>query len=132
MVAWSGPAAPSSPATSDALAASRPVRRRPGARASACAADARAEALRAERQALADQIQNEVFSAHRTLLQGLGTVKTSARRLTAAEASYRVRRLLFQTGKTTSVELLDAQVELTRARLEALYARVDARVAKSG
>lgn len=101
----------------------------PGAHASTRAAGARAEALRAERQALADQIQSEVFSAHRTLLQELGTVKTSARRLTAAEESYRVRRLLFQTGKATSVELLDAEVELTRARLEAIYARVDARVA---
>lgn len=101
----------------------------PGASASTRATEARAEALRAERRALADQIQSEVFSAHRTLLQELGTVKTSARRLSAADESYRVRRLLFQTGKATSVELLDAELELTRARLEALYARVDARVA---
>ena len=101
----------------------------PGASASTRATEARAEALRAERRALADQIQSEVFSAHRSLLQELGTVKTSARRLAAADESYRVRRLLFQTGKATSVELLDAEVELTRARLEALYARVDARVA---
>ena len=102
----------------------------PGAHAGARAADARAEALLAERRALADQIQSEVFSAHRTLLPELGTVKTSARRLVAAEESYRVRRLLFQTGKATSVELMDAEVELTRARLEALNARVDARVAQ--
>jgi outer membrane protein TolC len=101
----------------------------PGSSAAARARTAHAGSIRFERQALADRIRSEVFSAQRTLLRELGSVKTTARRLAAAEESYRVRRLLFQTGKATSVELLDAETELTRARLDALYARVDARVA---
>ena len=101
----------------------------PSALAASRAVQARSESLGSERRALADRIRSEVFSARRILLQELGSVKTAARRLAAAEESYRVRRLLFQAGKATSVELMDAEVELTRARLEALNGRVDCRVA---
>jgi len=56
--------------------------------------------------------------------------QTTARGLAAAEESYRTRRLLFQNGRATTVELLDAETELTRARLEAIGARIDGRVAE--
>jgi outer membrane protein TolC len=38
--------------------------------------------------------------------------------------------LLFQNGGATTLELLDAETDLTRARLEALDARLDERVAQ--
>ena len=52
-----------------------------------------------------------------------------ARGLAAAQESYRARRLLYQNGRATTVELLDAETDLTRARLDALGARIDERVA---
>jgi len=54
---------------------------------------------------------------------------STAQGLVAAEESYRVRRSLFQNGRATSVELTDAETDLTRARLEAINARVDLRIA---
>ena len=50
--------------------------------------------------------------------------------LASAEESYRVRRELFRAGRATSVELTDAETDLMRSRLDALNARMDARVAK--
>ena len=41
-----------------------------------------------------------------------------------------VRRSLFQNGRATSVELTDAETELTRARLSVVSARIDARIAE--
>ncbi len=55
---------------------------------------------------------------------------STARGLSAAEEGYRVRRLLFLAGRATSVELTDAETELTRARQSALDARVDQRVSR--
>jgi outer membrane protein TolC len=92
-------------------------------------AEARIRAMDADRQALADQIHMQVMSAFQDLTEARIAEETSARRLVAAEESYRTRRLLFQNGRATTVELLDAETDLTRARLEAVGARIDGRVA---
>jgi outer membrane protein TolC len=55
---------------------------------------------------------------------------TATRAVAAAEESHRVRRALFQNGGATSVELTDAETELTRARLAVIGAHVEARVAE--
>ncbi|HUJ63020.1 MAG TPA: TolC family protein, partial [Kofleriaceae bacterium] len=54
---------------------------------------------------------------------------TSQKGLAAAEESYRVRRELLLAERATAVELVDAQTDLTRARITALNARIDLRVA---
>ena len=54
---------------------------------------------------------------------------TSQKGLAAAEEGYRVRRELLNAERATAVELVDAETELTRARIAALNARVDLRVA---
>jgi outer membrane protein TolC len=41
-----------------------------------------------------------------------------------------VRRALFQNGRATSVELTDAEIDLTRARLAVIGAHVEARLAE--
>jgi outer membrane protein len=92
-------------------------------------AGARIRAMEADRAALADQIHMQVMSAFKDLTEARVAEGTTARRLAAAEESYRTRRLLFQNGRATTVELLDAETDLTRARLEALGARIDGRVA---
>jgi outer membrane protein TolC len=91
--------------------------------------EARVRAMEADRDALADQIHLQVMSAFQDLAEARIAQDTTARRLVSAEESYRTRRLLFQNGRATTVELLDAETDLTRARLEAVGARIDGRVA---
>jgi outer membrane protein TolC len=92
-------------------------------------AEARIRAMEADREVVADQIHLQVMAAFQDLAEARIAQETSARRLAAAEESYRTRRLLFQNGRATTVELLDAETDLTRARLEAVGARIDGRVA---
>jgi len=102
----------------------------PGTAATVRGGDARARALAAERAALGDQIRLEVMSAFQERAKAHVAERTTIRRLVAAEESYRTRRLLFQNGRATTVELLDAETDLTRSRLEAVDARIDGRVAE--
>ena len=81
------------------------------------------------KQALEDGIRIEVTQTNNSLREAEVAIESTARGLTAAEESYRVRRSLFQNGRATSVELTDAETDLTRARLEAINARVDLRIA---
>ncbi|MEO8181773.1 MAG: TolC family protein [Deltaproteobacteria bacterium] len=92
-------------------------------------AEGRARAIYEQRGALSDAIRMEVISAQQAVSESAVSADTSARGLAAAEESYRARRLLYQNGRATTVELLDAEAELTRARLDALGAHIDARVA---
>jgi outer membrane protein TolC len=103
----------------------------PAAAARKEAALARSNVLAFERKATIDRIQIEVVSAEQSLEEAQLAIGTTSRGLRAAEESYRVRRLLFQNGRATSVELLDAETELTRARLDSLNAHIDARVARA-
>jgi outer membrane protein TolC len=100
------------------------------ASASARSQSANAEALLAERRALTDRVRAEVSAAYRALQDARAAIRTSEKSLAAAEESHRVRRVLFQNGRATSVEVMDAELELTRARLVAVTARIDLRVAR--
>jgi outer membrane protein TolC len=51
--------------------------------------------------------------------------------LISAEEGYRVRKELLNAERATAVELVDAQTTLTQARVAALNARIDLRVALS-
>jgi outer membrane protein len=103
----------------------------PSAYLSAKATQARSEALFAERSALVDRIRVEVRAAAQAVDDSAVALRTTERGLESARESYRVRRLSFQNGRSTSVELLDAETDLTRARLERLDAAIDARVARA-
>jgi outer membrane protein len=98
--------------------------------ASSGSLEARASSLVAQRQSLADAIRIEVTQARNALREARAAIDSSARGLVAAEESYRVRRSLFQNGRSTSVELTDAETDLTRSRLESINARVDLQVAR--
>jgi outer membrane protein TolC len=102
----------------------------PGAGAAARGHTANAEALLAERRALTDRVRSEVNAAYRALQDARAAIRTSEKSLAAAEEAHRVRRVLFQNGRATSVEVMDAELELTRARLVAVTARIDLRVAR--
>ncbi len=93
------------------------------------ALDAKRVQVDAQRRGVMDALRVEIAQAVEARNNAEGAQKTTVRSLAAAEESYRVRRSLFQNGRSTSVELLDAETELTRARLDAISARIDARIA---
>jgi outer membrane protein TolC len=80
---------------------------------------------------LEDQVRRQVSAALQALLDARAAIRTSEHGLQAAEESYRVRRALFQNGRATSTELLDAELDLTRARRSALGARLELRMARA-
>ncbi|HEX7671372.1 MAG TPA: TolC family protein [Polyangiaceae bacterium] len=92
--------------------------------------DARRKRLDAERAALTDSMRDEITSAVLSWREARSSAETADRGLVASEEGYRVRRELFDLGRGTSVELIDAESDVLRARLEMIQARVDARVAK--
>ena len=95
------------------------------------AAIARAAQIDAQRAELLDGVKIQITQAQIQVSEADAALTTSQRGLAAAEEAYRVRRVLFQNGKATTVELTDAETEMTRARLEAIDARVSQRVARA-
>ncbi|HKP59894.1 MAG TPA: TolC family protein [Polyangiales bacterium] len=91
----------------------------------------KARQLEAERAKLNDDIELEIHSELASLRETESALKSSERGLASAEESYRVRRAMFQNGAATSVELTDAESELSRAQMEVIGARIDRRIAEA-
>ena len=91
---------------------------------------ARQVAVSEQRRALVDEVRSEIAAALEAVDSAASAQLTSARAARSAEESYRMRRSLFQNGRATSVELTDAETELTRARLAVVSARIDAHIAE--
>lgn len=85
--------------------------------------------LRADRANLERGARIELLAAQQAIAIAQAALATSAKGLSAAEEGYRVRRELLDAQRATAVELVDAETDLTRARIAALNARVDLRVA---
>ncbi|HEU4728103.1 MAG TPA: TolC family protein [Kofleriaceae bacterium] len=92
---------------------------------------AEANELRADRDNLERGTRIEVLAAQQAVAIALHALATSQKGLTAAEEGYRVRKELLNAERATAVELVDAETVLTRARIAALNARVDLRVARA-
>jgi outer membrane protein TolC len=90
---------------------------------------AEAKALRADRAAMVHATRLELLSAQQDVELAQAAMTTSNQGLVAAEESYRVRTALLAAERATAVELVDAETELTRARIAALDARIDLRIA---
>lgn len=95
------------------------------------ALDAKVEGFEAQRAALMDGLRSEVTATYTAVREADVAVGTTTRGLQSAEESYRIRRELFKVGRATSVELTDAEADLTRARIEAVGARIDQRIARA-
>jgi outer membrane protein TolC len=93
-------------------------------------AKARVASLAEQKAILRDGLRLEVTSAYADMMKSVATIEASERQLTASEESLRVRNELFKNGKATSVELVDAEAEVTRARLGRLNARIGLAVAR--
>jgi outer membrane protein TolC len=90
---------------------------------------AEADELVADRENVLRGARIEILQAQQAVELAQRDLVTTAKGLAAAEESYRVRRELLNADRATAVELVDAQTDLTRARISALNARVDLRVA---
>ena len=91
--------------------------------------DAESRELRADRDNLERGIRLAALAAQQAVSLARKALGTSQKGLIAAEESYRVRQALLGAQRATAVELVDAETELTRARITALNARIDLRVA---
>jgi outer membrane protein TolC len=101
--------------------------------ASGATAEARARtaAVQEQKAVLRDGLRLEVTSAYTDAIKASGSLDAAQRQLTAAEESMRVRTELFRAGRATSVDLVDAEAEVTRARLRLIEARIGLLVAKT-
>lgn len=86
--------------------------------------------LKATREQIADGLTLDVTSAYTKVREAEGAIATTKIELRAAEEAYRVRKEQFTLGSTTSALLIDAEADVTRARLNHLNARVDLRIAR--
>lgn len=94
-------------------------------------AEANAARLRAQRSQLQDGLNLEVTQAISASQTADLAVETTRVAHDAAEESYRVRKEMYRVGKATSVELSDAEANLFRAKLSAVSARIDQRIARA-
>jgi outer membrane protein len=101
-----------------------------GATARAKNAEARADEVVARKAALKNALRLEVTQAMNALAEATFGLDVSRDGRAAAEENYRVRRELFRAGKATTVEVTDAETELTQARLQAVNAQMDVRIAR--
>ena len=86
--------------------------------------------LKATREPVSDGLALDVDHAYTKVREAEASIVTTKVELRAAEEAYRVRKEQFTLGTTTSALLIDAEADVTRARLNHLNARVDLRVAK--
>jgi outer membrane protein TolC len=100
------------------------------ARTQVRAALARVAQAEAQREQLRDGLRLEVVQAYHALREAEVALRTTVTGLAAAEESYRVRQEQLRNGRAKVVEVVDAETDLTRARLEAVNARIDLRIAR--
>ena len=91
--------------------------------------EAETNELRADQENLLRGTRIEILSSQQAVSIAVHALSTSQKGLTSSEEGYRVRKELLNAERATAVELVDAETDLTRARINALNARVDLRVA---
>jgi outer membrane protein TolC len=98
--------------------------------ASAAELEANARGVEAQRAAVADGIRQEVAAAYLDRERALVAIETSGRASRAAAEAYRVATDLYQVGRSTTTELIEAEADLLNARLAELSAHVGLRAAE--
>lgn len=85
--------------------------------------------LRAQRAQTAEAFEIEVRGLWNQAVQAKAQVSSSLANLEAAEETARVKRAARKVGTATETEMLDAHVELLRARMGVVNAQIDVRIA---
>ncbi|MCE9573303.1 MAG: TolC family protein [Deltaproteobacteria bacterium] len=91
--------------------------------------EAKIRGLDADRDRLADGVRAEIEATRRQVEIAASAIEQGALTLAAAEEGYRVRKELLAAERVTGVELVDAETELTRARIGVIDAGIDLRIA---
>ncbi len=86
--------------------------------------------LKVTRESIVDALHMEVVQAYVKVREAEASIVATKVELRAAEEAHRVRKEQFTLGTTTSALLIDAEADVTRARLNHLNARVDLRIAR--
>jgi outer membrane protein TolC len=89
------------------------------------AVEARRAKLSEEKHALEEALRREIVQTYQDVRTAEFAVRTAIPAVRAAEEAYRGRRLMFEQGRATTVELVDAETELVRARFERVNAHLD-------
>jgi outer membrane protein TolC len=92
--------------------------------------DSDAAQIRIQRQQLADQLRTEVLTSASTMEEASLARESAHRGLEAAQASYDDRVQLFQHGRATSLDLLESESALLRARLDLIQSYLALRMAR--
>ena len=86
--------------------------------------------IEADEIALTDALRVEIAQAHRSFESAQLALEAARVGLEAAEESYRVRMMQLEAGSAVTRDLIDAESDLTRARLEMVNAVVGIRQAR--
>lgn len=92
---------------------------------------AQIQQLRADRDTLTRQLELTIADVVQNVNIALESRRTTADAKAAAEESYRIRAELLANDRATAVELVDAETELTRVRIQEIDALIDLRIALS-
>jgi len=94
-------------------------------------AQARVVQIEAQKEAIRQGLKLEVTSAYTELKRAEANIEAADRGLVAAEEALRVQTELIRAGRATGVSLVDAEAELTRARLRRVDTRISILAAKT-
>jgi outer membrane protein TolC len=102
-----------------------------GASASGREFEATARSLDAQKRVLVDGIRQEVMSYVLARERAKGALDSARRGLVASEEAYRVATDLYQLGRTTTSDVIDAEADLLGARLAELNARIEIHIVEA-
>lgn len=95
----------------------------------------RAEAVerevKAQREQLRDVIRIQVIDAYSSYEASFESVRAAKRQVIAADEAYQARRRGYELGVADSTEVIDAEVDVNRARLALIDAAAGLRIAES-
>ncbi len=98
--------------------------------AKAAQSQAEAEQIAAQISEIEFALRSEVLQEYRTLQESTLATNAAQRGLEASEAAYDDRIILFENGRATSLDLLEAENSLVRARLDLVAAYLSARISR--
>ena len=90
------------------------------------------DVARAIRNDMQRAVQHDVTAAYDAYETTRESVGLSAQALTAARESFRIQQTRYQSGATTILDLLDAEVNLSQAEADYVQARYGTRLALAG
>jgi outer membrane protein len=103
----------------------------PSSNAAGSQVDARIQSIEAGRQALREGIELEVTQAQMQMRESEQAIPSAMQQLESSTEALRVARELFRAGRATATNVIDAETELTRARLELVNANVESRISRA-